>query len=175
MAKPQRWTDEWVRSLEHPSPGKPEAVYRDPSLSGHRLVISRHRKVFEVQGQPPKQYWPNGRRRTYKVQTGDAIDTRVEQSRERAAVVLGRIRRGEDPRARPPEQNVTVAGAWEEFKKRPDIRGSTIAVYDQAFESTLKPWGGDKTLRHLVDHPVEARDEHQRVTKERGRSAADHA
>lgn len=169
---PQRWTDPWVKALEHPPLGRPEVVFRDPTLNKHRLVVKRTRKVFDVQAEQPAAF-NGGRRKTYVVQVGDANDLTVEMARDRAAVILSRIRKGEDPRSRSAEREVTVGGAWEEFKKRDDIRPRTLDVYKQSYESVLKPWA-DRTLRSLVDEPRLARDEHAKVTKERGPSAADH-
>jgi hypothetical protein len=122
----RKWTDEWVRELEHPGPGDPERVFYDPTLNKHRLVVKRTKKVFEVQADQPRRFWDNSKRKTFVVQTGDAIDTTIECSRERAAVSLGRIRKGEDPRGRPAERETTLAGAWEEFSKRGDLRKSTL-------------------------------------------------
>ncbi len=169
---PQRWTDPWVKALEHPAPGRPEVVFHDPTLNKHRLVVKRTRKIFEVQAEQP-QAFNGGRRKTYVVQVGDANDLTVEMARDRAAVILSRIRKGEDPRSRSAEREVTVGGAWEEFKKRDDIRPRTLGVYEQTYDSVLKPWA-DRTLRSLVDEPRLARDEHAKVTKERGPCAADH-
>jgi hypothetical protein len=171
---PRRWIDEWVRDLEHPEPGKPERVFPDPTLSGHRLVVKRTRKVFEVQADQPRRFWVNGKRKTFVVQTGDAVDTSIEQSRERAVVVLGRIRKGEDPRGRTPEREITLGGAWEEFRKRGDLRPRTLAMYEGAWKRCLTKWK-DLTLRSLVDNPRMARDEHARITKDKGPSEADHA
>lgn len=167
-----RWSDAWVSSLARPEPGEDEVQYPDPAIPRHRLVVSRFKKVFEVQMQRPAQYGP---KKTYKVQTGIHPDDTVEEARARANVVITRIRKGEDPRARSPEREVTVGGAWEQFQKRPDIRPSTLKVYKQAYEKVLEPWGANKTLRHLVAHPAEARDEHARITKDGRPSKADHA
>jgi integrase len=172
MAK--RWTDEWVRSLEHPDSGEPERVFHDPTLSGHRLVVKKTRKVFEVQADQPRAFWTDGKRRTFVVQTGDALDTTIDRSRERAIVVLSRIRKGEDPRDRSPERETTLGGAWEEFKKRGDLGPRTLAMYEGAWKRCLSKWKED-TLRHLVENPRLSRDEHAAITEAKGPSEADHA
>jgi integrase len=169
-----RWTDNWVRSLEHPDSGKPERVFHDPTLSGHRLAVKRTRKVFEVQADQPRRFWVNGKRKTFVVQTGDALETTIDQSRERAIVVLGRIRKGEDPRDRSPERETTLGGAWEEFKKRSDLGSRTLAMYEGAWNRCLAMWK-DQTLRGLVENPRMARDEHANITKNKGPSEAEHA
>lgn len=60
----QAWTDQWVRQLPHPASG--ETVYPDPQVSGHRLVVRKTRKIFEIQRDRPKMF---GLRKTFKVQT----------------------------------------------------------------------------------------------------------
>jgi integrase len=172
MAK--RWTDEWVRSLEHPDSGEPERVFHDPTLSGHRLAVKKTRKVFEVQADQPRAFWTNGKRRTFVVQTGDALDTTIDKSRERAIVVMSRIRKGEDPRDRSPERETTLGGAWEEFKKRGDLGPRTLAMYEGAWKRCLSKWKED-TLRHLVENPRLCRDEHAAITAAKGPSEAEHA
>jgi integrase len=170
----RRWTDDWVRSLEHPGSGESERVFHDPTLSGHRLAVKRTRKVFEVQADQPRGACANGKRKTFVVQTGDALDTTIEQSRERAIVVLSRIRKGEDPRARNPERETTLGGAWEEFKKRRDLGPRTLAMYEGAWKRCLEKWK-EYTLRHLVENPRLSRDEHAAITAAKGPSEADHA
>lgn len=90
--KPVAWADEWVRSLPHPESG--EDVYPDPDLNGHRLVVRKTIKTFEIQRDRPKQFGP---RKTYKIQTGDALTTTVEDARAKALIFLGQIRRGLAP------------------------------------------------------------------------------
>ena len=64
----QVWTDQWARQLPHPATG--EAVYPDPQVSGHRLVVRKTRKTFEIQRDRPKMFGP---RKTFKVQTGNVL------------------------------------------------------------------------------------------------------
>jgi integrase len=176
VSRPQRWTDEWVKSLEHPGPGEPEKPFYDPSLNGHRLIVSRTRKVFEIQAQQPAKFRVNGKRRTFKVQIGDVLDTTIEQARERAAVMLARIRKGEDPRASAPARSAetTLGSAWKEFKARPDLGERTLEMYDGHYERNLKKWA-DVTLQTLAMNPRMARDEHKRITERPAPSEADHA
>jgi integrase len=170
----RKWTDEWVKELEHPRPGEPERVFYDPTLNQHRLVVKRTKKVFEVQADQPRRFWQNGKRKTFVVQTGDTIDTTIECSRERAAVSLGRIRKGEDPRGRPAERETTLAGAWGEFKKRSALKKSTLRAYESSYDRCLEKWAST-TLRTLVNNPRMARDEHAAIIKSRGPAEADHS
>jgi integrase len=170
MAKPQRWTDDWVRGLEHPAPGEPERVYYDPTLSGHRAVIKRTRKMFEIQAKRPKRFGPS---KTWVVQVGDALDCTVEEARSRAVAVLAGIRDGQDPHAKPQATVTTVGSAWAEFKERSDLGTSTLEMYKKAYGSGLAHWA-NVPLQTLVNTPRMARDEHAAQTKARGPSAADH-
>jgi integrase len=174
MAKPQRWTDEWVKSLEHAKPGEPERVYYDAVLSGHRLIISRTKKTFEIQAQQPTKFQLNGKRRTFKVQTGDALDTTIEECRERAAAMLARIRRGEDPRGKSPEKDTTLGGAWTKHQREKELGPRTRAMYEGMYRRNLEKWKA-VTLRTLVMNPSMAYEEHRAITKRSGPSEADHA
>ena len=174
MAKSQRWTDEWVQLLEHPKPGERERVLADPALNGHRLIVSRTKKTFEIQAQLPSRFRFNGKRRTYKVQTGDALDTTIEQSRERAAVIKARIRKGEDPRGKSPEKETTLRGAWAKYQERTDLKPRTRAMYNDVFDRDLAKFG-DISLRQLVDNPSIAQGWHKAIVSRNAPSTADHA
>jgi hypothetical protein len=174
MPKPQRWTDEWIKSLEHPKAGEREKIYSDPQRNAHRLVVSRTKKTFEIQAQQPTQYRVNGNRKTFKVQTGEATDTTVEQSRDRADVVLARIRRGEDPRGKSPQKETTLGGAWAKYQERTDLGRRTRAMYVGMYRRNLAKWEG-VSLRTLVKNPTMAYDEHRAITERSGPSEADHA
>ena len=58
MARVSVWSDEWVRQLPHPANG--ETVFHDPQVSGHRLVISKTKKVFEIQRDRPSRLYFTG-------------------------------------------------------------------------------------------------------------------
>src|SRR5947209_5809125 len=142
MVKSQRWSDEWVRGLEHPTRGGPERVFYDQTLSGHRLVVKRTRKVFEVQAKRPKRFGPA---KTFVVQVGDALDCSIEEARSKAMVALGRIRRGEDPRGMSPGMPRTDAGqtlgaAWQVYRKREDLGPRTLAMYESTWNRNLEKW-----------------------------------
>jgi integrase len=169
MAK-KAWTDEWVRELPHPREGEPERVYRDPSVAGHRLTVTRNRKKFEVQAKWPKRLGG----RTFVVITGDGLDCSIESAREAATTMLARIRKGEDPRGRSAEKETTLGGAWDKYCVRGDLRPKTRAMYEGMFRRNLENWK-DVSLRTLVMKPTQAHDEHKAITKRAGPSEADHA
>ena len=125
MARTQAWTDEWARRLPHPASG--EIVIHDPQISGHRLVVSKTRKICEVQRDRPLRFGP---RKTFKVQTGDLLTATIEESRTRAIAVLGQIASGFNPHPKKEQPKVTtLSSAWEEFKRRGDLRPRTLTLY----------------------------------------------
>ena len=163
MARIQVWTDEWVRQLPHPKSG--ETMFPDPQVSGHRLAVLKTRKVFEVQRDRPLRFGP---RKTFKVQTGDALTTTVEEARTKAIAVLGQIARGLNPNPVKEEVVATTLGsAWAEFKKRDDLGPRTRTLYEDTYERCLKQWENE-TLANLCANPILARDKHRTITEERG-------
>jgi len=167
MARVSVWSDEWVRQLPHPTTG--ETVFHDPQVSGHRLVVTRTKKVFEIQRDRPLRFGP---RKTFKLQCGEALTTTVEEARTKAIAALGKIANGLEPKPKsekPPE--TTLGSAWEEFKKRSDLRPRTLATYEYTYEQSLKQWENE-TLATLAANPVMARDKHRSITESRGKRAA---
>jgi len=170
MARVQAWTDDWARRLPHPASG--EVIYPDPQVSGHRLVLRKTRKTYEVQRDRPIRFGP---RRTFKVQTGDALTTSVEEARTRAIAALGQIAKGLDPHPKVEQPAVTTLGsAWAEFKKRGDLRPRTLELYEYTYERCLKLWEAEP-LATLAANPVMARNEHRAITEGRGARTANMA
>jgi integrase len=166
----QAWTDQWARQLKHPADG--EAVYPDPQVSGHRLVVRKTRKIFEVQRDSPKIFGP---RKTFKVQTGNVLTTTVEQARTEAILALGQIAKGLDPHPAMEQPAVTTLGsAWAEFKKRDDLRPRTFKLYEDTYDRCLRRWENEP-MATLAANPVMARDEHRALTKMRGPRTANMA
>jgi integrase len=163
MARIQVWTDEWVRQLPHPKSG--ETLFPDPLVSGHRVAVLKTRKVFEVQRDRPLRFGP---RKTFKVQTGDALTTTVEEARTKAIAILGQIARGLNPNpAREEIVATTLGSAWAEFKKRDDLGPRTRALYEDTYACCLQQWENE-TLANLAANPILARDKHRAITEERG-------
>jgi len=170
MARVSVWSDEWVRQLPHPANG--ETVFHDPQVSGHRLVISKTKKVFEIQRDRPLRFGP---RKTFKLQCGSALTTTVEEARTKAITALGQIANGLEPNPKNKKPSLTTLGsAWEEFKKRSDLRPRTLTLYTDAFEKSLKQWTNE-ALATLAANPVIARDEHRSISETRGKRVANHA
>jgi integrase len=163
MARIQPWTDDWARSLPHPAGG--EVIHQDPRVSGHRLVLRKTRKTFEVQRDRPLRFGP---RKTFKVQVGSVLTTTVEEARKKAIEVLAQVEKGLDPRPKlvvPPVN--TLGSAWDEFMRRSDLRPRTRELYEQTYNRCLKKWEHEP-LATLAANPVLARNEHRALTEERG-------
>jgi integrase len=170
MARIQAWTDQWARQLPHPSTG--EVTIPDPQVSGHRIVLRKTRKVFEVQRDRPLRFGP---RKTFKVQTGDALTTTVEEARTKAIVVLGHIAKGLDPHPKLQRPVATTLGsAWSEFIQRDDLGPRTRKLYEDTYDRCLQQWENE-TLAVLAGNPILARDQHRAITEERGPRTANAA
>lgn len=171
MARSAKWTDEWVLQLKHPEIG--EIVYPDPTLNKFRLVVKKTKKVFELQSERPAQYGP---RKTWVVQVGAAPLCTVNDARKRAVAALALVAQGLDPHPKKETRPsmTTLGSAWAEYQTRADIRSSTMRVYESSYRRKLVQWA-DTPLKLLLDNPAMARDEHRRITKEKGPSDANHA
>jgi len=170
----QPWTDDWIAALSHPKRGRCERVFNDPTLSGHRLIVKRNKKVFEV-------------RQTFVVRVADAVLERarkergeimsvVEEARRRAVALLANIQSATaltnhiTPSGTVP---VTLSRAWARFKERKDLGPRTRKLYNGVYRTHLEGWG-EMTLRSLLMAPTMVRDKHNEISQ-RGPDAADRA
>jgi len=170
----QLWTDDWVSALKHPKSGKSERVFNDPTLSGHRLIIKRNKKVFEV-------------RRTLVIRIADAVLEKarkergeivsvVEEARRRAVALLATIQSATaltSPIAPSGTVAVTLGRAWVSFKERKDLGPRTRKLYSGVYRRYLEKWA-EMTLWSLVMAPLMAHEKHNEITQH-GPAAADHA
>jgi len=166
----QLWTDDWVSALKHPKAGKSQRVFNDPTLSGHRLIIKRNKKVFEV-------------RRTFVIRVADAVLERarkergeivsvVEEARRRAVALLANVESVTASTSHVTPSGtvaVTLGRAWASYQARPWTR----KLYTGVYRRHLEQWA-ELTLRSLVMAPIMAHDKHKEITHH-GPSAADHA
>lgn len=181
MVRVLRWTDPWVQQLAHPKSG--ETIYPDPAVSGHRLIVSKTTKRFEIQRDRPKRF---GERKTYKYQTGDALTgTSIKDARDKAIAAFAAISEGRSPRDNDPEPlapptisnfngspaMTTLDGAWQKFRNRNKLRPKTRELYTTVYDTHLKKWESE-TLVSLAMQPVKAEEEHRKITEERGPRAA---
>ena len=85
-----------------------DAVFWDRDLPGFGVrVYTTQRKVYTVQTRGP-----GGPKR---VTIGRHGEVSADEARKQAAVIIDRIKRGEDPVPAPPEPELTVAGLAERY------------------------------------------------------------
>jgi integrase len=159
---PRKLTDEWI--ADQPFAAEGPVVIADPQVPGHRIVIRKRVKSFEVQKERPERFGP---RKTHVVKVGRAPYTKLSEARERAIIVIGKIEKGEDPHEaeKVVAGEMTFAEAWAAYRaslvKRP-ASPATLAVFDRCY-TLLEPIH-HKTLRALSDEPAIAKREHERIT-----------
>jgi integrase len=158
---PKKLTDEWVAATPYAA-GRP-IVIPDPALPGHRLVIRKRTKTFEIQ----REKMVGGKRRTHVVKTGRAPMDKIAEARERAVAIMGKIDRGENPRS--PEKrdinSVTFAEAWLEYEQHliHNASPATLTAFRRCAE-ILRPIH-NMSLVVLSDDPSIAKREHERISK----------
>ena len=119
-----------------------DATFWDRSLAGFGVrVHATGRKVYVVQSRGPA-----GLKR---VSLGKHGDLAPEEARKKAAEVIDRIKRGEEPIPAPPAPDLTVAGLAERYLKTHvgmHCKPRTAALYRTALEKHILPELGGKTL-----------------------------
>ena len=112
-----------------------DAVFWDRDLAGFGVrVHATGRKVYVVQSRGP-----TGPKR---VTLGRHGDLPAEEARKRAAVVIDRIKQGEDPVPRPPEPELTVSDLSERFMSthvNVHCKPNTIATYRSVLDKHILP------------------------------------
>jgi len=171
----QPWTDDWVAALTHPERGRCERVFNDPTISGHRLIVKRNKKVFEV-------------RQTIVVRVADAMLERarkerseiisvVEEARKRAVALLSDFRSAiarSESKPLGAVTGVTLGAAWARYKERKDLSPTTtLKMYESQYRRHLEKWK-DVPLLALNMSPAMAHDEHKEITHRSGPAEADH-
>ena len=124
---------------------KSDAVFWDRELAGFGVrVYATGRKVYVVQSRGP---WGPKR-----VTLGRYGEMSCEEARKQAALVIDRIKRGEEPGSRPPEAELTVAGLAERFMRdhagtrcKPD----TAATYRSLIANHVEPALGGMALEEV--------------------------
>lgn len=112
-----------------------DAVFWDRELAGFGVrVYATGRKVYVVQSRGP--WGPN------RVMLGRHGEMSSDEARKQAALVIDRIKQGEEPEPKPPEAELTVAGLAERFmcdhagtRCKPD----TAATYRSLIENHVEP------------------------------------
>ncbi len=122
-----------------------DAVFWDRDLAGFGVrVHATGRKVYVVQSRGP-----TGPKR---VTLGRHGDLSTDEARKRAAVVIDRIKRGEDPVPAPPEPELTVSELSEHFMRvhvKVHCKPSTAAKYRLVLDKHILPVLGGMSISEV--------------------------
>ena len=112
-----------------------DAVFWDRDLAGFGVrVHATGRKVYVVQSRGP-----GGPKR---VTLGRHGEMSTEEARKHAALVIDRIKRGEEPTPEPPEAELTVAGLAERFMRfhvEAHLKPGSVVAYRSVLDKHLLP------------------------------------
>ena len=119
-----------------------DALFWDRELAGFGVrVHATGRKVYVVQSRGP-----GGPRR---VTLGRHGEMSTEEARKHAALVIDRIKRGEDPTPAPSEAELTVAGLAERFMRvhvDAHLKPGSVAAYRSVLKKHVPPALGAMTV-----------------------------
>ena len=129
-----------------------DGVFWDRDLAGFGVrVHATGRKVYVVQSRGPA-----GPKR---VTLGRHGDMSTEEARKRAAVVIDRIKRGEDPVPAPPEPELTLAELSERFLRthvKVHCKPSTVATYRSVLDKHILPTLGAMSINEVGRREISA-------------------
>ena len=129
-----------------------DGVFWDRDLAGFGVrVHATGRKVYVVQSRGPA-----GPKR---VTLGRHGDMSTEEARKRAAVVIDRIKRGEDPVPAPPEPELTLAELSERFLRthvKVHCKPSTVATYRCVLDRHILPTLGAMSINEVGRREISA-------------------
>ena len=133
------------RSVDALRAGARDTLYWDRDLPGFGVrVYASGRKTYVVQCRGP-----NGSRRVTIEEHGKITP---DQARKRAAVIIDRIKRGEDPVPPPPRPEPTMAELAERFMEAHvtvNCKPSTAENYRQVLHSHILPHVGKMPVREV--------------------------
>ena len=119
-----------------------EAVFWDHDLPGFGVrVYTSGRKVYVVQSRGP--------RGLKRVTIGEHGEYSAEQARKRAAPIIDRIKRGEDPVAALPKAALTVAGLAERYMRAHvgvHCNEYTAGIYQGVLDNHILPEMGEMPI-----------------------------
>ena len=144
-----------------------DAVFWDRELAG--LGVRVHvtgRKTWVVQSRGP-----GGPKR---VTLGRHGELTVDEARKQAALVIDRIKRGEEPVTQPPEAESTVAGLAERFMRthvERHLKPATISAYRTVLDKYILPALGGMGLEEVGGAEVTALHHRLRDTPARANAA----
>ena len=129
-----------------------DAVFWDRDLPGFGVrVHSTGRKVYVVQSRGPA-----GPKR---VTLGRHGDMPADEARKRAAVVIDRIKQGEDPFHKPSEPELTLSDLSERFMSthvNVHCKPKTVATYRSVLDKHILPVLGDKAISEVGRKEISA-------------------
>ena len=129
-----------------------DALFWDRDLAGFGVrVHATGRKVYVVQSRGP-----GGPKRVTLGQHGEMS---TEEARKQAALVIDRIKRGEDPMPAPPEAELTVAGLAERFMRvhvEAHLKPGSVVAYRSVLEKHVLPALGAMTVCQVGRRQVSA-------------------
>ena len=129
-----------------------DALFWDRNLAGFGVrVHATGRKVYVVQSRGP-----GGPRR---VTLGRHGEMSTEEARKQAALVIDRIKRGEEPTPEPPEAELTVAGLAERFMRihvETHLKPGSVVAYRSVLEKHILPELGGMAVGEVGRHQVSA-------------------
>ena len=129
-----------------------DALFWDRDLAGFGVrVHATGRKVYVVQSRGP-----GGPKR---VTLGRHGEMSTEEARKQAALVIDRIKRGEDPMPAPPEAELTVAGLAERFMRvhvEAHLKPGSVVAYRSVLEKHVLPALGAMTVGQVGRSQVSA-------------------
>ena len=124
---------------------KSDAAFWDRDLAGFGVrVYATGRKVYVVQSRGP---WGPKR-----VTLGKHGELSCDEARGKAALVIDRIKRGEEPEPKPPEAELTVAGLAERFMSdhvETHCKPDTARTYRSLLENHVEPALGGTALEEV--------------------------
>ena len=131
---------------------KDDAAFWDRELAGFGVrIYATGRKVYVVQSRGP---WGPKR-----VTLGKHGEMSCDEARKQAALVIDRIKRGEEPEPRPPEAAPTVAGLAERFMRdhaETHCKHNTARTYRSYIGNHIGPALGGKALAEVGRAEVSA-------------------
>jgi integrase len=164
-------TDKSIADLTAPSIG--QYIVRDVELAGFFVLVGKRKKTFMVQA----DLRTAGARQSMRVKIGLAGEMTARKARAAAMEVLGKIARGEDPRARALEEipktpsEPTLREAWQRYREahleRKGRSAQTINGYADHVERLMADML-DVSLGEFGHNPKLVIDRHEKVSKANG-------
>ena len=163
---PVRLSEKYVRDLPFGS-----GAVRDTEVKGLIVVCNQRSKSYCVQG----DLWRSKRFvKAVRASIGRTDRVTLREARVRARELMAQIARGEDPNAPQASPEMTLAEAWEVYKRGPgrDFTERTMEFYEGQFRNGLRRW----LKRPLAEiRRSECRELHEKLSGDSGPYSANHS